>query len=109
MIYTGLKDWERALHFYDIVIMSPTNGTASMIQVEAYKKRVLVGILAEGGVSSPSIDLLELQLTMPHSHFQCRRLPIPMLPSFTEPLQRRTTRLQRSSTDVLPTRLMRLD
>ncbi|KAL8826865.1 MAG: hypothetical protein Q9191_003537 [Dirinaria sp. TL-2023a] len=48
MIYTGLKDWDRALHFYEIAIMAPIINAPSMIQVEAYKKRVLVGVLAEG-------------------------------------------------------------
>lgn len=51
MIYMGLKRWERALLFLEIVIMSPSHNTASMIQVEAYKKRVLVGLLLRGGVS----------------------------------------------------------
>lgn len=60
MIYTGLKDWERALHFYEIAVIWPINNKVSMIQVEAYKKRVLVGILAHGGVSRPFPCLLEV-------------------------------------------------
>ena len=51
MIYTGLKDWERALHFYEIAVMAPIINAPSMIQVEAYRKRVLVGIIAKGRVS----------------------------------------------------------
>ena len=47
----ALKNWERALQFLEIVIMSPANNTASLIQVEAYKKRVLVGLLYKGRVS----------------------------------------------------------
>lgn len=50
MLYLGLKQWERALLFLEIVIVSPANNTASMIQVEAYKKWVLVGLLLEGRV-----------------------------------------------------------
>lgn len=52
MIYIALKNWERALLFLEIVVMSPTENTASMIQVEAYKKWVLVSLIAEGKVCS---------------------------------------------------------
>ncbi|MCJ1321225.1 hypothetical protein MMC15_006569 [Xylographa vitiligo] len=48
MIYLGLKDWTRALLFLEVVIMAPTGNVASMIQVEAYKKWVLVGLLLKG-------------------------------------------------------------
>ena len=51
MLYMGLKMWERALSFLEAVIMAPTNNTASMIMVEAYKKWVLVGLLCTGRVS----------------------------------------------------------
>ena len=50
MLYLGVKNWERALLLLEIVIMSPTQHTASMIQVEAYRKWVLVGLLLEGRV-----------------------------------------------------------
>jgi COP9 signalosome complex subunit 3 len=52
MLYLGVKDWERALLFLEVVIMSPTSNNASMIQVEAYKKWLLVGLLLKGRVSS---------------------------------------------------------
>ena len=51
MIYIGLRDWERALLFLEIVIASPTINTTSIIQVEAYKKWVLVSLLLKGRVS----------------------------------------------------------
>lgn len=51
MIYIGLRDWERALLFLEIVIASPTINTTSVIQVEAYKKWVLVSLLLKGRVS----------------------------------------------------------
>ena len=51
LIYMGLKRWERALEFLTFVIVAPTIGPASTIQVEAYKKWVLVGLLVHGGVS----------------------------------------------------------
>jgi len=56
MLYLGLKEWKRALLFLEIVIVSPASNTASMIQVEAYKKWVLVGLLLKGR-ASPSIRL----------------------------------------------------
>lgn len=54
MIYIGLRDWERALLFLEIVIASPAVNTTSFIQVEAYKKWVLVSLLLKGRVSLPS-------------------------------------------------------
>lgn len=50
MIYMGLKAWERALSFLEIVITSPAPHAVSMIQVEAYKKWVLVSLLLKGHV-----------------------------------------------------------
>lgn len=52
MLYLGVKNWERALFFLEVVIATPTNNTVSMVQVEAYKKYVLTGLLLEGRVSS---------------------------------------------------------
>ncbi len=61
MIYIALKDWERALLFLEIVIASPTardnSGGTSKIQVEAYKKWVLVGLLQKGHVSASPSDM----------------------------------------------------
>jgi COP9 signalosome complex subunit 3 len=57
MIYMKLKDWERALHFLEIVITCPAANTASMIQVEAYKKWILVHIVANGQVSHETYAL----------------------------------------------------
>ena len=55
MIYMALKDWERALFFLEVVIGVPvardSGGGASKIQLEAYKKWVLVGLLQKGHVS----------------------------------------------------------
>lgn len=53
MIYMGLKNWERALLFLEIVVISPTSNNVSMIQVEAFKKWVLVSLLFKGQVSIP--------------------------------------------------------
>lgn len=51
MIYMGLKKWKRALLFLEIVIMSPVVSNVSKIQVDAYKKWVLVSLLYKGHVS----------------------------------------------------------
>lgn len=51
MIYIGLKRWDDALHFLQIVIAAPTNNSVSMVMVQAYKKWVLVCLLAKGHVS----------------------------------------------------------
>ena len=51
MCYMGLKEWRRALLLLEIVIVCPVVVNASKIQVEAYKKYILVGLLYRGQVS----------------------------------------------------------
>lgn len=75
MLYMGLKMWERALLFLEIVIMAPTNNTASVIMVEAYKKWVLVGLLYRGGVSVHTLTSLEVEAYIENNPIQ--PLPIP--------------------------------
>lgn len=60
MCYMAIKDWERALLFLEIVMVSPTANTASKIQVEAYKKWVLVSLLFRGKVNSSSVGIVGL-------------------------------------------------
>ena len=56
MIYMALKKWKDALFFLEVVIVAPTSGhVTSMIQVEAYKKWVLVGLIQDGRVSSSHV------------------------------------------------------
>ena len=50
MVYMGLKLWDRALWLLEATITSPVQHAASMIQVEAYKKWVIVGLLLAGRV-----------------------------------------------------------
>jgi COP9 signalosome complex subunit 3 len=63
MIYMCLKNWERALFFLEACITMPTQGVASMIQVEAYRKYLLVGLIHTGAVSynslTHSLDIAE--------------------------------------------------
>jgi COP9 signalosome complex subunit 3 len=49
MLYIGLKDFGRALEFLQLCISTPANVT-SAIQIEAYRKYILVSLLAHGKV-----------------------------------------------------------
>lgn len=48
MILMALKKWKRALLFLEIVVMSPIVNNISKIQVDAYKRWVLVSLLYKG-------------------------------------------------------------
>lgn len=63
MIYTKLRNWTRALHFLEVVITCPTANTASMIQVEAFKKWILVNLLANGQVHKRNVPPCSALLT----------------------------------------------
>ncbi|KAK1150352.1 hypothetical protein N8T08_000254 [Aspergillus melleus] len=72
MVYIALKDWEKAIHWLNIVISSPITGPVSKIMVEAYKKWLLVNLLGNGklapapsGASSHVIRVYEA-LTKPY-------------------------------------------
>ncbi|KAI5363593.1 putative COP9 signalosome complex subunit 3 protein [Septoria linicola] len=48
-IYIGLQNWTRARLFLEYILLSPSQShTASALQVEAYKKWILVGLIAQG-------------------------------------------------------------
>ncbi|CAH1764557.1 20425_t:CDS:10, partial [Entrophospora sp. SA101] len=49
MVYIGLKKYERAYYFLKLVISAPAN-IASQIQLEAYKKFVLISLLLRGRI-----------------------------------------------------------
>jgi COP9 signalosome complex subunit 3 len=48
-IFTGLHDWEQALDSFAMAISVPSNVT-SAIQIESYKKYILVSLVANGNV-----------------------------------------------------------
>ncbi|MCJ1309405.1 hypothetical protein MMC25_003064 [Agyrium rufum] len=48
MIYIAVKNYERALYFLEICMSAPVDKAASMIQVEAYKKWIIVSLLQNG-------------------------------------------------------------
>ncbi|KAL8966631.1 MAG: hypothetical protein Q9183_003282 [Haloplaca sp. 2 TL-2023] len=50
MIYMALREWHRAILFLESVLVTPSKGAASQIQVEAYKKWVLAQLFAYGEV-----------------------------------------------------------
>lgn len=68
MIYISLNKWERALRFLHIVITAPASHFVSKIMVEAYKKWIIVGLLAKGTVR-PFSFLLSLALLIFFSSF----------------------------------------
>ncbi|KAH2558970.1 hypothetical protein KXV70_002956 [Aspergillus fumigatus] len=71
MIYMALKDWESALHLLCIVISCPVANTVSKVMVEAYKKWLLVSLLAKGKVM-PTPELIN-----PHVMKVYRSLALP--------------------------------
>lgn len=50
MIYIALRQWEDAQLYLEYVLVSPTQGALSHLQLEAYKKWVLVGCIIKGRV-----------------------------------------------------------
>ncbi|XP_064609422.1 COP9 signalosome complex subunit 3-like [Liolophura sinensis] len=51
MIYTALKDYDRALYFYEVAITTPSMAV-SHIMLEAYKKYLLVSLILHGKIPS---------------------------------------------------------
>ena len=97
MCYMGLKEWKRALLFLEIVIMSPISQNASRIQVEAYKKYILVGILYKGSVSLVGCSLSIALLLMRRSYWTCQRRQIHKRQNNLKLWQRHMKALLRSS------------
>jgi COP9 signalosome complex subunit 3 len=57
MSYIGLQQWEDARLYLECVLISPSHGSASVLQVEAYKKWSLVGCIMKGTACLTSIVL----------------------------------------------------
>jgi COP9 signalosome complex subunit 3 len=53
MAYIGLRQWKKAMHFLDHVLVTPTSNVANGLMLEAYRKWVLVSCLAVGSLSHP--------------------------------------------------------
>lgn len=49
MIYTAMKNYNRALYFFEVVATVPSM-VVSHIMLEAYKKYILVSLILEGKV-----------------------------------------------------------
>ncbi|KAL5364562.1 hypothetical protein BJX96DRAFT_168385 [Aspergillus floccosus] len=67
MIYLALKKWDKALHFFSIVISSPTGSSISKIMVEAYKKWILTSLLAHGKTINPPKVISSSTMRIYHS------------------------------------------
>ena len=57
-IYIGLRQWERASLFLELVLASPTTQVATPFMIEAYKKLILLSLLTKGHppASKPLLD-----------------------------------------------------
>lgn len=69
LVYTGLKDWKRALYFFQLAITVPSD-VVSMVSVESYKKYALVSVLCSGQLeplpkytSSPVLRYIKTKLS----------------------------------------------
>jgi COP9 signalosome complex subunit 3 len=51
MIYIGLRMWEEALVFLELVLVTPNQSVSNGFMLEAYKKWILVGCMLNGRVS----------------------------------------------------------
>ncbi|XP_014215702.1 COP9 signalosome complex subunit 3 [Copidosoma floridanum] len=49
MIYTAMKNYDSALYFYEVCVMTPASAV-SHIMIEAYKKYILVSLILNGKV-----------------------------------------------------------
>lgn len=52
MIYATIKNYDRALYFFQVAITTPSMAV-SHIMLEAYKKYILVSLILQGKVPSP--------------------------------------------------------
>ena len=48
MVFLGVKNWDRAVQYFELAITHPTPQAPSMVQVEAYKKWILANLLRSG-------------------------------------------------------------
>ena len=62
MVFISLQDWRQAKHFLDHVLLTPTQSVANGLILEAYKKWVLVHLLAKDKVGSHSMTTCDVEL-----------------------------------------------
>lgn len=62
MIYMGLRQWKRTLSFLEAVLITPVTNNASKIQIEAYRKWVLVNLLHKGSVGTVTVSIARLNI-----------------------------------------------
>lgn len=61
MIYTAMKNYDRALYFFEVVVTVPAM-VVSHIMLEAYKKYILVSFILHGKVRIIILCLLKLYI-----------------------------------------------
>jgi COP9 signalosome complex subunit 3 len=93
MIYMALKEWESALHLLRIVISCPVANTVSKIMVEAYKKWLLVSLLAKGKVISTP------EMVNPHVMKVYRSLVLPYV-SLADAFENDDTEILMAEVDI---------
>lgn len=73
MIYTAMKNYERALYFFEVSVSTPALAM-SHIMLESYKKYILVSLILHGKVSDEFLGSL-VQLISPIQSAQV--IPVP--------------------------------
>lgn len=64
MIYTAVKNYDRALYFFEVAVSTPAMAM-SHIMLEAYKKFILVSLIINGKVSAYPETHTEVTLFIP--------------------------------------------
>ncbi|KAJ5888824.1 hypothetical protein N7495_008865 [Penicillium taxi] len=62
MVFMALKQWQKASYFLGNAFSIKTHGTMSKIQVEAYKKWILVSLLESGSRREPPVSITSQHL-----------------------------------------------
>jgi COP9 signalosome complex subunit 3 len=64
MVYIALQQWEDAKLYLECVLISPSQGLPSVLQVEAYKKWVLVTCILKGTVRIRTMKSMVMSANM---------------------------------------------
>lgn len=65
MIYAALKNFDRALYFFEVAITTPAMAV-SHVMLEAYKKYILVSLILHGKVI---VHIWKINLVCKYNHF----------------------------------------
>lgn len=70
MIYTAMKNYDRALYFFEVVVTVPAM-VVSHIMLEAYKKYILVSLILHGKVKYYKLYLFNYYLHLQNNLCIC--------------------------------------